>query len=95
MKWHKFTHPMTNSSIAIKLALEYGPACIAAGRPADYAILSSDDKEARTSTIYFPPSVANLLQFCPEAVPCEKPNPESVSVLHGERRSLALLFPKP
>ena len=92
--WHKFTHQKSNQAIALNLALQYGPACIAAGQPKDFAVLVRDEPDGRSSTIYFPPSTATLLPFCPEAVPCEKPNPEGISVLHGEARMLALLFPQ-
>jgi len=93
--WHKFTHPKTNPAVALKLALEYGPACIAAGMPTDFAVLIRNESDGRSSTIYFPPPTSSLLVFCPGAVPCEKPSSEGISVLHGERKSLALLFPEP
>ena len=92
--WHKFTYHHTSPVIPLKLALEFGPAYIAAGNPPDYAVLIRKEPGGKESTLFFPPSAANLLVFCPGAVPCNKPTYTEITVFHGEKSALFALFPE-
>lgn len=92
--WHKLTYQHTSPAVALKLAGEFGKGCIAAGNPPDYAVLIRKELDRKTSTIFFPPSTANLLVFCPGAEPCGKPASQGITVFHGEKSALLELFPE-
>ena len=92
--WHQFLYQHVSPYVPLVLAKAFVPAYLTAGNPDDFAILIRKEADGKSSTIFFPPSTASLLALCPRATECEKPAPEGISVLHGERKALAVLFPE-
>ena len=67
-----------------------------AGRPADMAVFTRSESEGRLHCeviAYFSPASGEVARSF-EAEPCEKPLPEGLSLLAGDPRSWAVIFPE-